>query len=802
MPTFKCVGLPAGKGKLGLTNRIYVSEADFTKLQAGHPMQGGDAVTAESGLICLANDTAPYTVAPCDAVDDGCVALNMLQRMYLSLAMNDEVEVTVMAIPKRNFVLGAATLELSLLAAAPAVKAFDAPEVARKVKTEFARQVFAPGQNFAIIVDRTQVKVTVRDMAYLDLSSIKGGGGGASEGKGGDDDATGAGGASGGAGGAVSPSGPRPRSLSMPVTFGQLLKGTQLSVTKASGQKIKLTGDTGGGAGGGAGGGLFRNGFNFEKLGIGGLDEEFSIIFRRAFASRVYPKEIMKHMGIEHVRGMLLYGPPGCGKTLIARQIGKALNAREPKVVNGPEILNKYVGASEENIRKLFEDAEKEQEEAGDDSELHIIIFDEIDAICRQRGSSKDGTGVHDSIVNQLLSKINGVDSLQNILIIGMTNRKDLIDEAILRPGRLEVHVEIGLPNEAGRVQILNIHTSKMRAAGMLDDDVDIGALAAQSKNFTGAEIESLVKAASSYAMSKRIDPDALGAPGARIDFSGVKVTMTDFEQAFTEVVPAFGMEEEALTSYYRSGIINYGSPFTTLQASLRRMVKQVASSSKTSLLSVLLCGDTGTGKSAISAMAAVQSGYPFVKRIGADTLIGYSEQGKSGAIIEAFEKSYKSPLSLIVLDDIERLLEYVEIGPRFSNHILQTLLVKTKQPPTLKRQQGVDDDIDRVAQRKLLIIGTTSDPDVLDRLGLMSCFNMVLNVPSLDDPEYIRAVLNDEGDVPAGEVEAIVKGFAEHGTSVPMSRLLMTLEMARQETPTVTYESFSACAVETGLWK
>ena len=100
--------------------------------------------------------------------------------------------------------------------------------------------------------------------------------------------------------------------------------------------------------------------FKFEDMGIGGLDQEFSAIFRRAFASRVFPPALVEKLGISHVKGILLYGPPGTGKTLMARQIGKMLNAREPKIVNGPEILNKYVGASEENIRKLFADAEKE----------------------------------------------------------------------------------------------------------------------------------------------------------------------------------------------------------------------------------------------------------------------------------------------------------------------------------------------------------------------------------------------------------------------------------------------------------
>ena len=145
------------------------------------------------------------------------------------------------------------------------------------------------------------------------------------------------------------------------------------------------------------------------------------------------------------------------GKTLIARQIGKMLNGKEPKIVNGPEVLNKYVGASEENIRALFAEAEADQEAHKEYSELHVIIFDEIDAICKSRGSVRDGSGVHDTVVNQLLTKIDGVDSLNNILLIGMTNRKDMLDEALLRPGRLEVQVEIGLPDDKGRLQILKV---------------------------------------------------------------------------------------------------------------------------------------------------------------------------------------------------------------------------------------------------------------------------------------------------------------------------------------------------------
>lgn len=217
---------------------------------------------------------------------------------------------------------------------------------------------------------------------------------------------------------------------------GQLLQTTTINLVKAAGSNLTISGLESKQSNL-----IFKQDFSFEKMGIGGLDKEFQDIFRRAFASRIFPASVVKKLGVSHVKGMLLYGPPGTGKTLIARQIGKMLNGRDPKIVNGPEILSKFVGQSEENIRALFAEADAEYAERGDDSELHIIIFDEVDSICKQRGTGRDGTGVGDTVVNQLLSKIDGVNSLNNILVIGMTNRKDMIDDALLRPGRLEVQV-------------------------------------------------------------------------------------------------------------------------------------------------------------------------------------------------------------------------------------------------------------------------------------------------------------------------------------------------------------------------
>lgn len=339
------------------------------------------------------------------------------------------------------------------------------------IKTQnFENQVLAPGQQLLMDVRSIVLRLSVRTVSLVDLSMEKAESADAAP-------------------------------LTDPSSRGILTRHTQIDFFKDARTDIKIKASSRRPAANS----IVQPGFKFEDMGIGGLDTEFSAIFRRAFASRIFPPGLVEKLGIQHVRGILLYGPPGTGKTLIARQIGKMLNAREPKVINGPEVLNKYVGQSEENIRKLFADAEKEYKEKGDESGLHIIIFDELDAVCKQRGSSGGGTGVGDSVVNQLLSKLDGVDQLNNILLIGMTNRMDMIDEALLRAGRLEVHMEISLPDEAGRAQILKIHTTKMRNNNIIEGDVNVDELAKLTKNFSGAEINGLVKAASSFAFNRHI---------------------------------------------------------------------------------------------------------------------------------------------------------------------------------------------------------------------------------------------------------------------------------------------------------
>ena len=769
---FSVGNLPSNR--LALTNKVYVSNEHYQTIHAffsGHQI----GPVCGSGYLVLLNSTYPYTVEGHDDIKGNELGMNGLQRRHAKLSLATKVILTpIQPYPPPTY----ATLDIHIdtltksKAAATSnhtvkPKEIDTDRLAMTVAGVLEGQVLLAGQIAAIDFEGIKLEILIRAGTALPKKKKS----------------------SSSTSTTATTDPPTP----VPIPMGQIVtETTHLTFGRMAGSlptALHLMGnhvsDGHGGGGSGSAPSIFVADFDFEKLGIGGLDAEFNQIFRRAFSSRIWPAAIIQQMGITHVRGMLLYGPPGCGKTLIARQIGKALNAREPKIVNGPEILNKYVGGSEEKIRELFYDAEKEQAEAGDNSMLHIIIMDEMDAICKQRGSVKDGTGVSDSVVNQLLSKIDGVDSLNNILLIGMTNRKDMIDDALLRPGRLEVHVEIGLPDAKGRLQILNIHTGKMRKANRITQEVldKLPDIAETAKNFSGAELEGLVKAASSYALTRCVDvKDLKKAP----DTKNLIVQYSDFESALLDVEPKFGAKSTELKAYYRNSFVTYGPSFDELQTTLDRLVEQVRTSSRTPLMSVLLQGEAGAGKTAMAAKMAVDSAFPFVRMISADEMIGYSESSKCQMIHRVFMDSYKSPLSLIFIDDIERIIEYVPIGPRFSNTVLQTLLVLLKKIPP---DEG----------RRLFVVGTTSCSEFLEQLGLTQAFGVVKEVPLLNEPSKIVEVLRVAVHMNDHDALQVAKQIHE---PIGIKKLLMVAEMAKQDSTDgrVNVETFMTCLDTVGL--
>ncbi|KAI9494540.1 P-loop containing nucleoside triphosphate hydrolase protein [Zychaea mexicana] len=691
----------------------------------------------------LVNNEYVFTARPDNSLNRGVLGTSAMQRRWAQFSLKQEVTVEAYNPFEDGVDIYLASLKVEvgfLRKSTQMTEDFDTEAMEKAFSSNFHNQIFTVGQLLVFEFRGVNLSCRIADMEVVELDALK--------------RMTEEGGASHEGTGASH------------ANRGVLMRQSTIQFTKTSESTIRLKGAKRSQQSKP----LIRADFKFEDLGIGGLDTEFSAIFRRAFASRIFPPSIVEKLGVQHVKGLLLYGPPGTGKTLIARQIGKMLNAQEPKVVSGPEVLSKFVGQSEENVRKLFADAEAEYKSKGEESSLHIIIFDELDAICKQRGSRGDSTGVGDSVVNQLLAKMDGVDQLNNILIIGMTNRKDMIDEALLRPGRLEVHMEIGLPDESGRLQILKIHTGRMRENDILDPDVSLEELADLTKNYSGAEISGVVKAASSYAFSRHTKVGTVA--GVAPDVEEMKVNMADFLAALNEVPPAFGVSEAELQQCVQNHIIPFSPHIEQILADGKLYVDQVRQSSRTPVVSLLAHGPAGSGKTAIAATIALESEFPFIKLISPETMVGMTEAAKIAEINRVFNDSYKSPLSVIVIDNVERLVDWVPIGPRFSNAILQALLVLIKKKPP--------------KDRRLLIIGTTTERNVLDQMDMTEAFNSQIYVPTITTLEGIDIVLQQLGLFTDNErqrtMSLLEQAGMENKVAIGVKKLLMIIEMARQD--------------------
>lgn len=265
---------------------------------------------------------------------------------------------------------------------------------------------------------------------------------------------------------------------------------------------------------------------------------------------------------------------------------------------------------------------------------------------------------------------------------------------------------------------------------------------------------------------------------------TNVKVSMEHFMLALQEVRPSFGVSDESLSKCLRGQFIRYGEEFERLLKTGQMLVKQVEKSTKTPLLTVLIEGPVGSGKTALAAKLAMDSNFPFAQLVSPDSYVGFSENLKSSRINQVFEDAYRSPISIIILDNLERLLEYVPIGPRFSNMVLQSLLVLLKRVPQNEN-------------RRLMVIATTSSKKIIGHLQMLDAFNVHLTVPELNRPEHVIKVL-EEVQAPVNPDE--LKEIANVAVPIGIKPLLTVIEMARSNEDQITLSGFLECIRACGL--
>lgn len=455
---------------------------------------------------------------------------------------------------------------------------------------------------------------------------------------------------------------------------------------------------------------------NFKQMGVGGHDTELETIIREIFLLRELKKKFPNAYGYHSSPGFILYGLPGTGKTLIAKKISECFKDCVCQVVDGPELKNKYFGQSEEFLRNVFAEAKYEWETKGKlglPCKQYIIIFDEIDSLFPKRGQHLNSTA-EDSMVSTFLTLLQGVDSPQNIIVIGTTNRIDLIDDAIKRPGRLNPCIEIGLPNEKARLEILEIHTKNTAKNGLLDQSVDLAYWAKETKNYTGAELEDLTSKAEKFANINNFDiSKETGELTIKKELTEMKqlakVTHDHFQQAFNVIHPVVGFDK-TFERFKKEKFVIYND-------AIKNMLDEF-SGNIINCPRLLITGQSGAGKSFLSMALAQLANAECVKIIKRNDLIGHTFFEQIDLIKQSFESALHADFSVIILEELEGLID-ADAECRSYNNELRILL------------QSLIKELDE-SGKKCIVIASATNIDFIKRLGFGGIFNEYYHINNI----------------------------------------------------------------------
>jgi transitional endoplasmic reticulum ATPase len=443
---------------------------------------------------------------------------------------------------------------------------------------------------------------------------------------------------------------------------------------------------------------------------IGGLKDEVQKI-REMIELPLRHPEIFDRIGIEAPKGVLLHGPPGTGKTLLAKAVANETNANFYSI-SGPEIMSKFYGESEERLREVFKEAEE--------NAPSIIFIDEIDSIAPKR--EEVSGDVEKRVVSQLLTLMDGIQSRGKLVVIGATNRPNAIDPALRRPGRFDREIDIGIPDEQGRLDILLIHTRGMP----LTEDVSLESIAKVTHGFVGADLEALSKEAAMRSLRRILPEINLEQPKIPAEIlNKIKITKQDFDEALRDVQPS--AMREVLVQRPNVGWEDIGG----LQQVKEELAEAIEWPLKHADLfteadvkppkGILLYGLPGTGKTMIAKAVATTSEANFISIKGPELIskwVGESEKG----VREVFRKARQAAPCIVFFDELDA------IAPRRGGSEGDSYVTERVVSQMLTEMDGLED------LKGVVVIGATNRPDIIDEALLRpGRFDRVLQVPIPD---------------------------------------------------------------------